>query len=45
MLEAPPVTALVGNLSDDDLEAAWKDWARKEEITRSDCWISNTRKY
>jgi hypothetical protein len=37
MFKARPDTSLLENLPGDELEAAWKKWARREEVARLDC--------
>lgn len=37
MFEPCPDTSLPEDLSGDELEAAWKKWARREEVSRLDC--------
>jgi hypothetical protein len=36
MFVARPDTDSLENLSGDELDAAWKDWARREEMRRFD---------
>lgn len=36
MFVARPAADPPENISGDELEAAWKDWARKEELRRFD---------
>jgi len=36
MFVARPGTNLLENLSGDELDAEWKDWARREEMRRFD---------
>jgi hypothetical protein len=36
MFEVCPASGPLEGLSGDELEAAWRDWARKEELRRFD---------
>jgi hypothetical protein len=42
MFEARSPTNALENLFGEELEAAWKDWARKEELRRFDHGISSS---
>lgn len=42
MFEARPATVALENLSGDELETAWKEWAKKEELTRFDGLTATT---
>lgn len=39
MFDARPSFNLIDGLLGDELEVAWKDWAKREELRRSAWWF------